>query len=125
MKTSAPVLFACILIGITGCHHHSSARRSRMPAPVIGVETPPAPAPAAVVTASNLPPTATDADAAKAQRTIGANDADDYYLSLMTPEEIDILRARASESGRTSYQLTDFLTPAERDNLRRRDPGHR
>ncbi|HEU5080249.1 MAG TPA: YMGG-like glycine zipper-containing protein [Opitutaceae bacterium] len=55
------------------------------------------------------------------RRGLSANDTDDYYMSLMTPDEIDILRARARASGRTSYQLTDFLTADERANLRRRD----
>jgi hypothetical protein len=55
------------------------------------------------------------------RRALSANDTDDYYMSLMTPDEIDILRSRARASGRTSYQLTDFLTADERANLRRRD----
>jgi hypothetical protein len=42
------------------------------------------------------------------------------YLALMTEEEIDILRRRAQASGRTNFQLTDFLTEEERANLRAR-----
>jgi uncharacterized membrane protein len=58
-------------------------------------------------------------------RTLASSDSSsDYYLSLMTPDEVDILRARARASGRSAYELTDFLTPDERANLRRRDPSH-
>lgn len=50
---------------------------------------------------------------------------EDYYMSLMTPDEVDVLRARARASGRSDYRLTDFLTAEERDNLRRRDASRR
>jgi uncharacterized protein YcfJ len=51
--------------------------------------------------------------------------ADDYYRSLLSAEEVDILRARARASGRRNYELTDFLTSDEKDNLRRRDAVRR
>jgi hypothetical protein len=43
----------------------------------------------------------------------------------MTPDEVEILRARARASGRSSYELTDFLTSEERENLRRREARRR
>ncbi|PTY05954.1 hypothetical protein DB347_15615 [Opitutaceae bacterium EW11] len=61
------------------------------------------------------------------QRSVsgGSSSSDDYYLSLMTPDEVDVLRARARASGRSDYRLTDFLTDQERENLRRRDASRR
>jgi hypothetical protein len=47
--------------------------------------------------------------------------SDDDYRELLTDEEVDILRARARASGRDDYELTDFLTNQEKENLRRRD----
>lgn len=60
-------------------------------------------------------------------RQLSSNSADssDYYMSLMTPDEIDTLRARARSSGTSQYELTDFLTSQEKVNLRRRDAAHR
>lgn len=55
----------------------------------------------------------------------GYSSDDDYYMSLMRPDEVDILRARARASGRSNYDLTDFLTLEEKDNLRRRDTSRR
>lgn len=49
----------------------------------------------------------------------------DYYRSLLTDHEVDILRDRARASGRRNYELTDFLTGDEKDNLRRRDAERR
>lgn len=57
-------------------------------------------------------------------RALGSNSAfeeEDYFMSLMRPDEVDILRSRARASGRSDYRLTDFLTEEERQNLRRRD----
>lgn len=54
-----------------------------------------------------------------------AEGSDSYYLSLMTPEEMDILRARARSSGGHQYPLTDYLTEQEKENLRRRDSARR
>lgn len=61
------------------------------------------------------------------ERQLSSNSADssDYYISLMTPDEIETLRARARSSGSSQYQLTDFLTSQEKANLRRRDAAHR
>lgn len=42
------------------------------------------------------------------------------YMALMTADEIAILQQRAAGSNRTSYELTDFLTEAEKQNLRER-----
>lgn len=47
--------------------------------------------------------------------------SDDHYRSLLTNHELDILRARARASNRRNYELTDFLTSEEKENLRRRD----
>jgi len=58
-------------------------------------------------------------------RRISANDSSDYYLSLMTPDEVEVLRARARSSGSSQYDLTDYLTAQEKANLRRRDAAHR
>ncbi len=54
-------------------------------------------------------------------RAVSSNESADHYLYLMTPEEIDILRARAQASGNSRYALTDYLTEQERINLRRRN----
>ena len=51
----------------------------------------------------------------------GYSSSENYYMSLMRPDEVDILRARARASGRSNYELTDFLTEEEKANLRRRD----
>lgn len=58
-------------------------------------------------------------------RPAASNDSSAYYMALMTPEEIETLRARARSSGNTEYPLTDYLTAQERANLRRRDSAHR
>jgi uncharacterized membrane protein YebE (DUF533 family) len=59
-------------------------------------------------------------------RTVGASTStSDYYLSLMTPDEVETLRARARASGRSNYDLVDFLTEEEKSNLRRRDATQR
>lgn len=50
-------------------------------------------------------------------------DAD--YRDLLTDDEVDILRARARASGVDDYELTDFLTAREKENLRRRDRTRR
>ncbi len=54
-----------------------------------------------------------------------SRDSDTYtaedYRDLLTPEEVDILQARARAAGRDDERLTDFLTAQERENLRRRD----
>jgi len=42
----------------------------------------------------------------------------DRYLSLVTPEEMDVLRLRAR--GDAASHLSRFLTDKERENLRRR-----
>lgn len=47
------------------------------------------------------------------------------YMKLMTQEEINILQQRARASGRSNYELTDFLTEEERANLRRRAEAQR
>lgn len=52
-------------------------------------------------------------------------DDDEYYRSLLTAEEVDILRERARTSDRQNYELTDFLTSQEKSNLRRRDEALR
>lgn len=46
--------------------------------------------------------------------------SDDYYRSLLTDEEVETLQARARESGRRDYDIVDFLTAEEKENLRRR-----
>ena len=58
-------------------------------------------------------------------RQIASNDSSDYYMSLMTPDEVDTLRARARSSGSSQSALTDYLTPQEKVNLRRRDAARR
>ena len=47
------------------------------------------------------------------------------YLGLMTSDEVDILEARANNSRRSSYELTDFLTEEEKANLQRRKDARR
>lgn len=49
----------------------------------------------------------------------------DYYMSLMTSEEIDILRSRARAAGNPGYPLTEYLTEQEKANLRHRDATRR
>ena len=58
-------------------------------------------------------------------RAVSSNSSSDYYMSLMTQDELDILRARARASGSSQYALTDYLTEQEKANLRRRDAAHR
>ncbi len=43
-----------------------------------------------------------------------------YYRALLTENEVATLRARAEQAGRPNVPLTDFLTSAEKENLRRR-----
>jgi outer membrane protein with glycine zipper len=137
MKTNLLILTSIVSIGLTaGCHHHSRAEK----AAAIGAASGAAvgavlgnqsgnPQTGAVVGAA-VGGVAGGAYGASRDRqadgnhALGSNDSgDDYYLSLMTPDELDILRARARASGQSDYQLTDFLTAQERANLRRRDPS--
>ena len=55
------------------------------------------------------------------ERALGSDTSENYYLSLMTADEMDILRARARASGRSNYELADLLTEEEKSNLRRRE----
>jgi hypothetical protein len=62
--------------------------------------------------------TAADLPATGQSTPYGFSSSD--YMKLMTQDEINILQARARSSGRTNYELTDFLTEEEKANLRRR-----
>lgn len=59
------------------------------------------------------------------EQAVASNDSSDYYLSLMTADEVEVLRARARASGNSKYSLTDYLTEKERANLRHRDATQR
>lgn len=43
-----------------------------------------------------------------------------FYRSLLTPDEVSTLRARAAQAGRPNAEVTEFLTAEEKSNLRRR-----
>jgi len=59
-------------------------------------------------------------DNQEASRTDGFQSDNQFLYSQLTADEVSILRARAAQSGRSNAELTDFLTSAEKENLRRR-----
>jgi hypothetical protein len=87
------------------------------------------PTPPSAAAASNTPASssATAPYSGPPQRNTGGTEAPTPrgytqadYLAVMTPGEVAVLQERARSSGKTSYELTDFLTEKEKISLQER-----